>query len=139
MTPSVRVCVLTCQTGWAVLEEYRTSYLSGPPSKSGGLSQRKISSVSMVWMCERLAGALGFTAEGEQVVLINKEVSSIALSGGHLIPQTAAITAYRIRGSCLFVWLIKLQHVFASIGDLEIHCVALRSLNITYRSVRLHI
>lgn len=44
-------------------EEYRTSYLSGPASKSAGSSQSTISSASMVWVCDRLSGGLGFSGE----------------------------------------------------------------------------
>ena len=59
---------VTCQLGWVVLAEYRTSYLSGPISESGGSSQCKISSASMVWICERFPGGPGFTVEQEQVI-----------------------------------------------------------------------
>lgn len=50
-----------------VLEEYRTSYLSGPVLKSDGSSQCRISCASMVWICDRLTGGLGFTVEKEQI------------------------------------------------------------------------
>ena len=71
METTVSVCVvhsilvLACQAGWVVLKEYRTSYLSGPVSKPAGWPQRKISSASMVWLCDRLTGGLGFAAEEE--------------------------------------------------------------------------
>lgn len=52
---------VTCQAGWVVSGEYRTSYLT-PVWKFGSV-QCRISSASMVCTCERLTRRAGFTGQ----------------------------------------------------------------------------
>lgn len=96
---------VTSHSGWMVLEECRTSYLSGP-MESEGSSQCTMSSASMVWICDRLNGGLGFTVEKKKDAQSHRKIPLILqpLSYWFNINLQCKICCWRENWLPLFLW-----------------------------------